>query len=65
MHYAGEPGDVRNGVPAAAITQPTSIAVWKRNDWLILFVVGCLITNVILWMRRECYVPLGIVPFSA
>jgi hypothetical protein len=36
---------------AMALYALRSIAVWKRNDWLILFVVGCLITNVILWMR--------------
>ncbi|KAI0298453.1 hypothetical protein B0F90DRAFT_1732613 [Multifurca ochricompacta] len=28
-----------------------SIAVWKRNTYLILFVIACLITNVVLWMR--------------
>ena len=60
-HYAGELGDVRN-FPPAVITRSTSVAVWKRNDWLILFVVGCLVTNVVLWMRRECAILcLGIV----
>ncbi|KAH8987306.1 hypothetical protein EDB92DRAFT_2105033 [Lactarius akahatsu] len=36
---------------AMALYALRSVAVWKRNDWLILFVVGCLITNVVLWMR--------------
>ncbi|KAH9177253.1 hypothetical protein EDB89DRAFT_1902491 [Lactarius sanguifluus] len=36
---------------AMALYALRSVAVWKRNDWLVLFVVGCLITNVVLWMR--------------
>ncbi|KAH9054888.1 hypothetical protein EDB87DRAFT_1644214 [Lactarius vividus] len=36
---------------AMALYALRSVAVWKRNDWLILFVVGCLITNIVLWMR--------------
>jgi len=36
---------------AMALYALRSIAVWKRNDWLILFVIGCLVTNVVLWMR--------------
>ena len=31
-----------------------SIAIWKRNGYLILFLIACLITNVVLWMRRKC-----------
>ena len=32
-----------------------SIAIWQRNVYLILFLIACLVTNVVLWMRRECF----------
>ncbi|KAI0282907.1 hypothetical protein BC826DRAFT_1062677 [Russula brevipes] len=28
-----------------------SIAVWQRNIYLISFLIACLVTNVVLWMR--------------
>lgn len=36
---------------AMALYALRSVAVWKRNDWLVVSVVGCLVTNVVLWMR--------------
>ncbi|KAI9453596.1 hypothetical protein F5148DRAFT_459820 [Russula earlei] len=28
-----------------------SIAIWQRNSYLLVFLVACLITNVVLWLR--------------
>lgn len=32
-----------------------SVAVWQRNAYLISFLAACLVTNVVLWMRRESF----------
>ena len=44
------------GVPFCGDTTGlSSIAIWQRNVYLILFLIACLVANVVLWMRRKCF----------
>ena len=37
------------------MTELNSIAIWQRNVYLILFLIACLVANIVLWMRRKCF----------
>ena len=44
-------------------TRLSSIAIWQRNVYLTLFLVACLVANVVLWMRRKCFSRSGCAPY--
>jgi len=33
----------------------SSIVIWQRNAYLILFLIACLVANIVLWMHCKCF----------